>query len=97
MYKRQTVQFSDSGISPGSGVGNHRHEISKKTLGIPVISIGIPTVVNTAVIGHSDEPLFVTPREIDRIIQQGAKLIGMGINVCLQKNLSVEDLLALVG
>lgn len=92
-----TVQFSDSGISPGSGVGNHRHEISKKTLGIPVISIGIPTVVNTAVIGHSDEPLFVTPREIDRIIQQGAKLIGMGINVCLQKNLSVEDLLALVG
>ena len=92
-----TVQFSDSGISPGSGVGNHRHEISKKTLGIPVISIGIPTVVNTAVIGSSDEPLFVTPREIDRIIQQGAKLIGMGINVCLQKNLSVEDLLALVG
>lgn len=92
-----TVQFSDSGISPGSGVGNHRHEISKKTLGVPVISIGIPTVLGTAVTDDTDEPLFVTPREIDRIIQQGAKLIGMGINVCLQKNLSVEDLLALVG
>lgn len=92
-----TVQFSDSGISPGSGVGNHRHEISKNTLGVPVISIGIPTVVSTSVIGSVDEPLFVTPREIDRIIQQGAKLIGMGINVCLQKKLSLEDLLALVG
>ncbi len=93
-----TVQFSDNGISPGSGVGNHRHEISKKTLGVPVISIGIPTVVSTSVIGSQDnEPMFVTPREIDRIIQQGAKLIGMGINVCLQDSLSVEDLLALVG
>lgn len=92
-----TVQFSDSGISPGSGVGNHRYEISKHTLGIPVISIGIPTVVSTSVFDNNHEPLFVTPREIDKITNQGAKLIGMGINVCLQKDLSVEDLLALVG
>ncbi len=43
-----TVQMSDSGISPGSGVGNHRQELSKKTLGVPVISIGVPTVIDTA-------------------------------------------------
>ena len=94
-----TVQFSDSGISPGSGVGNHRHEISQNTLGVPVISIGIPTVVSTSIISEkSDEPqAFVTPREIDRITEQGAKLIGMGINVCLQKGLSCEELYALVG
>ena len=44
-----TVQLSDTGIVPGAGVGNTRSEISKNTLGIPVIAIGIPTVVETAV------------------------------------------------
>lgn len=93
-----TVQFSTSGISPGSGVGNHRHEISKATLGVPVIAIGIPTVVSTSVIsGNNNDELFVTPRDIDKIISQGAKLIGMGINVCLQKNIDQRDLFALVG
>ncbi len=43
-----TVQMSDSGISPGSGVGNRRSEISRKTLGVPVIAIGVPTVVDSA-------------------------------------------------
>ena len=42
----RTVQLSDTGISPGSGVGNHRHTISEKTLGVPVIAIGVPTVVD---------------------------------------------------
>ena len=93
-----TIQFSDSGISPGSGVGNHRDEISSTTVGVPVIAIGIPTVVSTGVIsGDGSDTAFVTPREIDRITEQGAKLIGMGINVCLQKSLSVSDLSALVG
>lgn len=93
-----TIQFSDSGISPGSGVGNHRDEISSTTVGVPVIAIGIPTVVSTGVIsGDGRDTAFVTPREIDRITEQGAKLIGMGINVCLQKSLSVSDLSALVG
>lgn len=93
-----TVQFSNAGISPGSGVGNHRKEISLKTLGVPVIAVGIPTVVSTGIIsGNSKDTAFVTPKEIDRITQQGAKLIGMGINVCLQKDITVKDLLALVG
>ncbi len=43
-----TVQISDSGIFPGSGIGNRRNEISRDTLGIPVIAIGVPTVVNSA-------------------------------------------------
>lgn len=41
-----TVQMCNTGISPGSGVGNRRNEISEKTLGVPVISIGVPTVVD---------------------------------------------------
>lgn len=94
-----TVQLSDVGISPGSGVGNHRYEISQSTLGVPVVSIGIPTVVSTAAITNkiTDEQMFVTPREIDKITEQGAKLIGMSINVCLQKNISAHDLFSLVG
>ena len=93
-----TVQLSNTGISPGSGVGNHRYEISQKTMGVPVVSIGIPTVLSTALLDSVDDcSMFVTPREIDRIIEQGAKLIGMSINVCLHKNISAEDLMTLVG
>ncbi len=43
-----TVQISDAGIEPGSGVGNHRAAISRQSLGVPVICIGVPTVVNSA-------------------------------------------------
>ena len=45
-----TVQLGDSGIIPGSGVGNHRHPLNRKTLGIPVIAMGVPTVVDAATI-----------------------------------------------
>ena len=47
---RCLLQVTDTGINPGSGVGNHRHGLNKKSLGIPVISIGIPTVVDAATI-----------------------------------------------
>ncbi len=47
-----TIQISDSGITPGSGVGNHRMTLSKETLGIPVISVGIPTVVDALTLAH---------------------------------------------
>ena len=55
-----TVQLSDTGIVPGAGVGNTRSEISQKTLGIPVIAIGIPTVVETAVLVNDSLDLFIT-------------------------------------
>ncbi len=46
----RTIQITDTGINPGSGVGNHRHGLSKETMGIPVIAIGVPTVVDAATI-----------------------------------------------
>lgn len=46
----KTVQMTDTGIHPGSGIGNERKEISKSTIGIPVLAIGVPTVVDAAVI-----------------------------------------------
>ena len=54
-----TVQLSDTGIVPGAGVGNTRSEISIKTLGVPVIAIGIPTVVETAVLVNDSLDLFI--------------------------------------
>lgn len=46
----RTIQLTDTGIHPGSGVGNHRNSITKETLGVPVIAIGVPTVVDAATI-----------------------------------------------
>lgn len=46
----RTIQITDTGINPGSGVGNHRNSITKDTIGIPVIAIGIPTVVEAVTI-----------------------------------------------
>ncbi len=42
----KTIQMSDTGIAPGSGVGNHRNEITQHTIGVPVLAIGVPTVIS---------------------------------------------------
>ena len=54
-----TIQLSDTGIVPGAGVGNTRKELSQKTLGIPVIALGIPTVVESAVLVNDCLDLFI--------------------------------------
>lgn len=47
-----TLQISDTGISPGAGVGNHRKKITKDTMGVPVIAIGVPTVVDALTLAN---------------------------------------------
>ncbi len=97
-----TVQLSDTGISPGSGVLNKRKELSRATLGAEVISIGVPTVVDLYSAAKNGEDggqgsvMMVTPREIDVVIEHAAKLIGFGINRALHPGLSVEDIAGLV-
>lgn len=46
----RTIQITDAGINPGSGVGNHRNGINRESIGVPVIAIGVPTVVDAATI-----------------------------------------------
>ena len=46
----RTIQLTDTGITPGSGIGNHRNALNEQSLGLPVISLGVPTVVNAATI-----------------------------------------------
>lgn len=100
-----TIQITDSGISPGSGVQNRRKELSKETLGIPVIAIGVPTVVDMHSIVHSitgtapDKHLpnmMVTPRDIDKLIERTAHLLAFSINRTAQPKLSNEDILSLM-
>ena len=55
----RTIQISDTGIHPGSGVGNHRNAITRESLGIPVIAIGVPTVVDAAtIVGDAIESMI---------------------------------------
>ncbi len=99
----RTVQVSDSGISPGAGVGNHRHPLNAATFGVPVIGIGVPTVVDAATIaaaGGNAVPealknLVVTPKEIDLVISRAARLIAAGINAALQPAFSPLELISL--
>lgn len=64
-----TVQLSDVGITPGSGVANHRSSITRGTLGVPVIAIGIPTVVDSATLVY-DALQQAGIEQIDRSLEQ---------------------------
>jgi len=91
------IQISDAGISPGSGVGNDRQELSRTSLGVPVVAIGMPTVIEPAHLGGSDlGEMFMTPRSIDSLVRNAGRLIGYSINMAVH-GLSVEDIDALVG
>ena len=90
----RTIQISDTGISPGSGVGNHREALNRDSLGVPVIAVGVPTVMDVRTVSDSDalEGLFVTPRDIDTMVSDFSKLTGYAINLALQPELSIQDL-----
>jgi spore protease len=70
-----TIQISDTGISPGSGVQNSRRELSQKTLGVPVICIGIPTVIDAATLtGDLLEGCKLTP-EHNRLLEDNRAMM----------------------
>lgn len=75
----RTIQLCDTGITPGSGLGNHRLGLNSETLGVPVLSLGVPTVIDYP-IEDGDEPLFVTPKDIDAEIAVLAEIIGQAIS-----------------
>ena len=90
-----TVQLGDTGLIPGSGVGNHRKAIDKTTLGVPVVA-----VIAAHLLGDGqpeDDPLFLTPRDIDGKVRELGRVIGYGVTLALQEGLSVEDVTGLLG
>ena len=100
----RTVQLSDTGIAPGSGVGNHRWALDRDSLGTPVFAVGVPTVVEAStlaadLLNREELPplgegrgLLVTPKDIDSQVNDLSKVIGYGIGLALQPGLDVSDL-----
>ncbi len=98
----RSVQISDTGITPGSGVGNHRAELSEKTLGVPVISIGVPMVIDAADLLSEEEfrpskgaertPFIVTPKDVDILSDRMADLVADAINLAVHRGVSLYDL-----
>ena len=91
------VQISDAGISPGSGVGNNRAGINRESFGVPVIAIGVPTVIAAELLTGAElptefEPLMVTTKDIDLVIKRMSKTVANGINMAMHKNLTFKDI-----
>ena len=128
------IQLSDTGIAPGAGVGNKRMTLDKESLGIPVIAIGVPTVVDAATLVNdtmdkilesmtaqtekgSDfyqmlrtleqeekyhliteilDPytgnMFVTPKEVDAVVDRLANIIANSINIAVHPGITMEDI-----
>lgn len=90
----RTIQVTDMGIHPGSGVGNHRNAITQESLGVPVIAIGVPTVVDAAtIISDATEQSFqgnrelvnfyMTPKNIDETVKRLGYTISEALNIAL--------------
>ncbi len=90
----KTVQLTDSGISPGSGVLNARKELSRQTLGISCIAVGVPTIADLGA-GQQGDALMVTPRSVDKLISCSAQLISSALNLALHPGLSLEEIISL--
>lgn len=105
----KTVQISNTGIIPGSGVGNARARIDESTMQIPVVSIGVPTVVDgvtlindltdrktdTEKIPQELKETMVTPGDIDTVIERAANLLALAINCALQSEIAPSVFLSL--
>lgn len=104
----RTVQLADTGITPGAGVGNARAALNEQTLGVPVIAMGVPTVVDGATLAHEitgqlggptcealedlSRPVMITTRDIDREVADIARMIGYSVNMALHPHLTVENI-----
>ena len=92
-----TIQITDTGICPGSGVFNDRKGLNKETLGVPVIGIGIPTVVDAATIAaeawgeESTEgfgrlrEMFVTPKDVDETLKILSDTVAQSVNMAVEE------------
>ena len=88
----RTIQISDAGIHPGAGVGNHRSVITKETMGIPVIAIGVPTVVDAATIVNDTMENFIAALETSENLK-GVGVVLQGYNSAEKYEL-VKELIA---
>lgn len=129
-----TIQLTNTGVAPGAGVGNKRKTIDFDSMGVPVVAIGVPTVVDAATLANDtidrllsavlpemdkesplykplcslanddkyeliteilspySENMFVTPKEVDAVIENLTNIIANGINIALHRGINFEDI-----
>ncbi len=103
-----TIQMSNTGIAPGSGIGNTRKRIDEAYLGVPVIAVGIPTVVDAVSLaceiceGNAEdisddnlneaEGLVVAPKDVDLLVENASYLLALSMNCALQPTLTAEEI-----
>lgn len=85
----RTIQIADTGINPGSGVGNHRQGLTEQTLGVPVIGIGVPTVVDAATIVNDTMENFIQALESSESLK-GVGVVLQGYNAAEKYELVKE-------
>lgn len=85
----RTIQITDTGINPGSGVGNHRNAITKDTVGVPVIAIGVPTVVDAATIVNDTMENLILALESSETLR-GVGVVMQGYNAAEKYELVKE-------
>lgn len=105
-----TVQLTDTGITPGSGVQNARTALNRSALGVPVVAVGVPTVADVETLLRDSgaqlterrarqlaggRRMVVTPQDIDEAVLRITRLVAWGINLALHDGLDPEDLAAL--
>ncbi len=95
------IQISNTGITPGSGIGNTRYSIDEKNLNTPVFAIGVPTVITGKTLidaisenkrTHEYDDIIVTPKDIDTIIKKLSKIIATALNTILNPSLDEDDI-----
>lgn len=84
-----TIQIADTGINPGSGVGNHRNAITEETVGVPVIAIGVPTVVDAATIVNDTMENLIQALETSETLK-GVGVVMQGYNAAEKYELIKE-------
>lgn len=107
----RTIQISNVGIVPGSGVQGNHLPLTRQTLGTPVISMGVPMVIDAStfvaeylrqvgveeevIAGRNTRPLMVTPHDVDLVVRKSARCVALALNMALQPELTPQEIRAL--
>lgn len=92
----RTIQLTDAGIAPGSGLGNCRAAFTKASLKTPVLAVGAPTLMDAETLAGRElsglSGLIVTPRDVDFRVRELSRVAGFGVSMALHSGLRAEDI-----
>ena len=86
----KTVQITDAGICPGSGVGRAKRELSAETLGVPVVALGMPTVIRYPKELSGGREVFVSPGDVDLLVKRASRLLSLSVDLAVFPELGLD-------